>query len=190
MGCKIRLLFAREATGCLAQRGAAPLGIPRKGSTNERRPHFFRVTNLQKQQLLIHAREENLTLTDYILRHTLADEKALDDEDKNLVKELNRIGINLNQIARALNRGQNFAAEAKEVRQQIKKLDAFCDEILAARKAYFRELRQYHKEFLKLCQNENKSRELLKQLDASIQLKKLELKKLKRCKGGVIHGHP
>lgn len=26
---------------------------------------FFRVTNLQKQQLLIHAREENLTLTDY-----------------------------------------------------------------------------------------------------------------------------
>ena len=168
MGCKIRLLFAREATGCLAQKGAAPLGIPRKGSTNERRP----------------------SLTDYILRHTLADEKALDDEDKNLVKELNRIGINLNQIARALNRGQNFAAEAKEVRQQIKKLDAFCDEILAARKAYFRELRQYHKEFLKLCQNENKSRELLKQLDASIQLKKLELKKLKLCKGGGIHGHP
>ena len=76
------------------------------------------------------------------------------------------------------------------MRQQIKKLDAFCDEILAARKAYFRELQQYHKEFLKLCQNENKSRELLKQLDASIQLKKLELKKLKRCKGGVIHGHP
>ena len=86
---------------------------------------FFRVTNMQKQQLLIHAREENLTLTDYILRHTLADEKALDDEDKNLVKELNRIGINLNQIARALNRGQNFAAEAKEVHQQIKKLDAY-----------------------------------------------------------------
>ncbi|MFV0618684.1 MobC family plasmid mobilization relaxosome protein [Megasphaera sp. WILCCON 0056] len=145
---------------------------------------YFRVTNLQKQQLLIHAREENLTLTDYILRHTLADEKALDDEDKNLVKEINRIGINLNQIARALNRGQNFAAEAKEVHQQIKKLDAFCDEILAARKAYFRELRQYHKEFLKLCQNENKSRELLKQIDASIKLKKLELKKLKLCKGG------
>lgn len=151
---------------------------------------YLRVTNLQKQQLLIHAREENLTLTDYILRHTLADEKALDDEDKNLVKELNRIGINLNQIARALNRGQNFAAEAKEVRQQIKKLDAFCDEILAARKAYFRELQQYHKEFLKLCQNESKSRELLKQIDASIKLKKLELKKLKLCKGGGIHGHP
>ena len=151
---------------------------------------YFRVTNLQKQQLLIHAREENLTLTDYILRHTLADEKALDDEDKNLVKEINRIGINLNQIARALNRGQNFAAEAKKVHQQIKKLDAFCDEILAARKAYFRELRQYHKEFLKLCQNENKSRELLKQIDASIKLKKLELKKLKLCKGGVIHVHP
>ena len=51
------------------------------------------------------------------------------------MKEINRIGINLNQIARALNRGQNFAAEVKEVHQQIKKLDAFCDEILAARKA-------------------------------------------------------
>lgn len=99
---------------------------------------YFRVTNMQKQQLLIHAHEENLTLTDYILRHTLAEEKAIDDEDKNLVKELNRIGINLNQIAHALNRGQNFTAEAKEVRQQVKKLDAFCDEILVARKTYFR----------------------------------------------------
>lgn len=71
---------------------------------------YFRVTNMQKQQLLIHAHEENLTLTDYILRHTLAEEKAIDNEDKNLVKELNRIGINLNQIAHALNRGQNFTA--------------------------------------------------------------------------------
>ena len=33
---------------------------------------YFRVTNMQKQQLLIHAHEENLTLTDYILPHTLA----------------------------------------------------------------------------------------------------------------------
>ena len=151
---------------------------------------YFRVTNMQKQQLLIHAHEENLTLTDYILRHTLAEEKAIDNEDKNLVKELNRIGINLNKIDRALNRGQNFAAEAKEVRQQIKKLDALCDEILAARKAYFGGRRQQQKEFLELCKNESKSRELLKQLDACIQLKKLELKKLKLCKGGGIHGHP
>ena len=146
---------------------------------------YFRVTNLQKQQLLIHAREENLTLTDYILRHTLADEKALDDEDKNLVKEINRIGINLNQIARALNRGQNFAAEAKEVHQQIKKLDAFCDEILVARKTYFRELRQYHKEFLKFCREENKIREMQKKINVSSKLKNLE-----SCKGGNIHGYP
>ncbi len=146
---------------------------------------YFRVTNIQKQQLLIHAREENLTLTNYILHHTLAEEKAIDDEDKNLVKELNRIGINLNQIARALNRGQNFATEAKEVRQQIQKLDDFCDEILATRKVYFRELRQYHKEFLKFCREENKIREMQKKIDASSKLKKLEL-----CKGGDIHVHP
>ena len=146
---------------------------------------FFRVTNLQKQQLLIHAREENLTLTDYILRHTLADEKAIDDEDKNLMKELNRIGINLNQIAHALNRGQNFTAEAKEVRQQIKKLDAFCDEILVARKTYFQELRQYHKEFLKFCREENKIREMQKKINVSSKLKNLE-----SCKGGNLHGYP
>ncbi len=146
---------------------------------------YFRVTNMQKQQLLIHAREENLTLTDYILRHTLAEEKAIDDEDKNLVKELNRIGINLNQIAHALNCGQNFTAEAKEVRQQIKKLDAFCDEILAARKTYFRELRQYHKEFLKFCREENKIREMQKKINVSRKLKNLE-----SCKGGNLHGDP
>ena len=146
---------------------------------------YFRVTNMQKQQLLIHAREENLTLTDYILHHTLAEEKTLDDEDKNLMKELNRIGINLNQIARALNCGQNFATEAKKVRQQIQKLDDFCDEILAARKIYFRELRQYHKEFLKFCREENKIREMQKKIAVSSKLKKLDA-----CKGGNIHGHP
>ena len=146
---------------------------------------YFRVTNMQKQQLLIHAHEENLTLTDYILRHTLAEEKAIDNEDKNLVKELNRIGINLNQIAHALNRGQNFTAEAKEVRQQIKKLDAFCDEILVARKTYFRELRQYHKEFLKFFREENKIREMQKKINVSSKLKNLE-----SCKGGNLHGYP
>ena len=146
---------------------------------------YFRVTNMQKQQLLIHAHEENLTLTDYILRHTLAEEKAIDNEDKNLVKELNRIGINLKQIAHALNRGQNFTAEAKEVRQQIKKLDAFCDEILVARKTYFQELRQYHKEFLKFCREENKIREMQKKINVSSKLKNLE-----SCKGGNLHGYP
>jgi uncharacterized protein (DUF1778 family) len=162
-----------------------PWESPRKDLQMKEDRIYFRVTNMQKQQLLIHAREENLTLTDYILRHTLAEEKAIDDEDKNLVKELNRIGINLNQIAHALNRGQNFTAEAKEVRQQIKKLDAFCDEILAARKTYFRELRQYHKEFLKFCREENKIREMQKKINISSKLKNLE-----SCKGGNLHGYP
>lgn len=151
---------------------------------------YFRVTNEQKQQLLLHAKEEQQTLTSYILRHTLAEEKERDDEDKKLMKELHRIGINLNQIAHLLHRGKHFAEQEKELHQLMKNLDTCCDEILTARKTYLRELKIYHREFLNLCREENKAKEMQKKLDASIQLKKLELKKMKLQKEGIIHGHP
>lgn len=84
---------------------------------------YFRVTNEQKQQLLLHAKEEQQTLTSYILRHTLAEEKERDDEDKKLMKELHRIGINLNQIAHLLHRGKHFAEQEKELHLLMQKLD-------------------------------------------------------------------
>lgn len=145
---------------------------------------YFRVTNEQKQQLLLHAKEEQQTLTSYILRHTLAEEKERDDEDKKLMKELHRIGINLNQIAHLLHRGKHFAEQEKELHLLMQKLDTCCDEILTARRAYLRELRRYHRDFLNLCREENKTKEMQKKLDASIQLKKLELKKNENSKRG------
>ncbi|WP_036242136.1 plasmid mobilization protein [Megasphaera vaginalis (ex Srinivasan et al. 2021)] len=151
---------------------------------------YFRVTNEQKQQLILHAKEEQLTLTSYILRHALSEEKERDDEDKGLMKELHRIGVNLNQIARSLHRGKHFTEQEKELHQLIQKLDTCCDEILTARKAYLRELQIYHRDFLNLCREENKTKEMQKKLDASIQLKKLELKKIKIQKEGIIHGYP
>ena len=57
--------------------------------------------------------------------------------------------------------------------------------ILVARKTYFRELRQYHKEFLKFCREENKIREMQKKINVSSKLKNLE-----SCKGGNLHGYP
>ena len=151
---------------------------------------YFRVTNEQKQQLLLHAKEEQQTLTSYILSHTLAEEKERDDEDKKLMKELHRIGINLNQIAHLLHRGKHFAEQEKELHLLMQKLDTCCDEILTARRAYLRELRRYHRDFLNLCREENKTKEMQKKLDASIQLKKLELKKMKIQKEGIMHGNP
>lgn len=68
-----------------------------------------RVTDAEHAQLSLQAERAGLTLTAYLRQRvmggTVTAKRGL--ADAQLLSELNRIGVNLNQIARSLNRGQD-----------------------------------------------------------------------------------
>jgi uncharacterized membrane protein YgaE (UPF0421/DUF939 family) len=66
----------------------------------------IRLTDKEKDELRTLAKEEGLSVSEYIRKHTLkkqAERELKMEMERQLIYELNRIGNNLNQMARGIN---------------------------------------------------------------------------------------
>lgn len=101
-------------------------GRPKKPEEERRSlTHGLRLSPQEKEELEARADRAGLSLSEYLRRRALGKKIKTQIEGKAL-KELNRIGVNLNQIARAANRGNLVDQQAREA---IKELRALMDQI-------------------------------------------------------------
>lgn len=85
----------------------------------------IRVTRTEKEKLLEFAKSQKLTLTDYILSFAeVKKPKVICADQKQLIREIQYIGNNLNQIARALNTN-NDKATAQIALKRLESLESY-----------------------------------------------------------------
>ena len=101
---------------------------PRLGEEERRtRTVGVRVTEAEAEELRERAQAARLSVGSYLRRRALgqrvriAAERRLGAEE---LRELNRIGVNLNQMARAMNAGSAAPAETRKAVEQVSELVA------------------------------------------------------------------
>ena len=140
---------------------------------------YLRVSDAEKGIIAFHAREHDMTISKYILHCALADEFAQANEDWQLMIELQRIGVNLNQIARKINSGSPILPLTGILRVLAKKLDRHCDIIMKERKEYRDDVRNYYREWLNYLRKEFQLQCKLRCKENQCNLLRIELKRLK-----------
>ena len=93
---------------------------------------FLRMHPDDKRMIKSRAKEVGLTASEYVrvsARSCEIIQKTRTDIDFRLVYELNKIGVNLNQIARAINaRGESVPVNLERV---LKRIDGYLDKIVS-----------------------------------------------------------
>lgn len=101
-----------------------PGGRPRKDPAERRsHTHGLRLSPNEKEELEERAERAGLSLSAYIRRRALG-KPVKTQVDKQATHELNRIGVNLNQIAHVANAGdlEHIEAEAAETIEEVRAL--------------------------------------------------------------------
>ena len=94
---------------------------PRLGESERRtRTVGVRVTTAEAAELRERAQAARLSMGAYLRRRALGQRVRMAAE----LRELNRIGVNLNQMARAMNSGAAAPAETREVVERVGELVA------------------------------------------------------------------
>lgn len=98
-------------------------GRPKKPEEERRTlTHGLRLSPKEKEELEARADRAGLSLSEYLRRKALG-KPVKTKVDGKALKELNRIGVNLNQLARAANRGDLLLdGQAKEAIQELRAL--------------------------------------------------------------------
>lgn len=103
--------------------GARP-GRPSKRAAEARSDHVaFRLTSEELARVQIAAERTGVSLSEYCRAAALGQRvrvRSVPDLSAALVS-LNRVGVNLNQIARAVNRGQGLPPDWEEMMDDVKK---------------------------------------------------------------------
>jgi hypothetical protein len=87
----------------------------------------IRLTDREKDELRTLAKEEGLSVSEYIRKHTLkkqAERELKMEMERQLIYELNRIGNNLNQMARGINILKKKGTLEGEDRKLLKSIEA------------------------------------------------------------------
>lgn len=156
--------------------GRSPFGIPESEVTVLKETKLcLRVSDAEKTQIMLHAREHHMTISAYMIHCALADEYGRTQEDNQLITELRRIGININQIAKQLNQGTSSIRLGSDLIVLGKNLKAYCKDLLAERKTYTALLGAYQKAFLSYLESEKELKTIKMQQDVL----RLELRKLR-----------
>lgn len=82
----------------------------------------FRVTLAEREYIRAQARAAGIAETEYLRRRALGyavPPARPNQSDPALISELNRIGVNVNQLARATHRGSDFVHTWQIIRQQL-----------------------------------------------------------------------
>lgn len=101
-----------------------PGGRPKKDPADRRSETYgLRLSPREKEELEDRADRAGLSLAEYLRRQALG-KQIKTRVDKKATHELNRIGVNLNQLARAANRGDlhDVAAQVGEVIEELREL--------------------------------------------------------------------
>ncbi|WP_103028285.1 plasmid mobilization protein [Salinibacter altiplanensis] len=102
-------------------------GRPKKPEEERRSlTHGLRLSPNEKEELEARADRAGLSLSEYLRRKALG-KPVKTKVDGKALKELNRIGVNLNQLARAANRGDILIGG--QVREAIEELRSLIEEI-------------------------------------------------------------
>ena len=172
-------MCAHGHKGHLAKRAFAPLESPKKEvSIVKNHRIYLRVSDAEKRIIFLHAKEHDMTISQYILHCALADEFAQANEDRQLMLELQRIGVNLNQIARKMNSGSPMLPLAGTLRVLAKKLNTYCEIIMQERKEYQDAVRNYYREWLNYLRKEFQLQCKLRCKEHQCNILRTELKRL------------
>lgn len=97
-----------------------------KKEPHEKRDEVIRarVTAAEKAYVAQQARAANLDPAEYIRRRALGFVVTPSNSaaDAALISELNRIGVNVNQLARAVNSGRVFKGDWQAIRDELRRL--------------------------------------------------------------------
>lgn len=173
-------LCAHVGAKGILPKGLSPLWNPLKNEVSIVKNHriYLRVSDAEKGIIALHAREHDMTISKYILHCALADEFAQANEDRQLMLELQRIGGNLNQIARKMNSGSPMLPLAGTLRVLAKKLDTYCEIIMQERKEYRDAVRNYYREWLNYLRKEFQLQCKLRCKEHQCNILRTELKRL------------
>jgi len=83
----------------------------------------LRLTEAELAALRLDARKAGIPLSDYVRRRAIGQRvraRSTGRSDPALISELNRIGVNVNQLARAHHRDSAFVAYWREVGDELK----------------------------------------------------------------------
>jgi hypothetical protein len=102
------------------------------------KPVIVRVTEQELMDLRIRAKENNLSLSRYLVEAGLAKDKVLTpkerEREERAIFHVRKIGVNLNQIARSLNRKESVAEKKLlEVIEEQKETLRILREVMASR---------------------------------------------------------
>ncbi len=115
------------ATSIMSQQSQNKGGRPKKPEEERRSlTHGLRLSPNEKEELEARADRAGLSLSEYLRRKALG-KPVKTKVDGKALKELNRIGVNLNQLARAANRGDILIGG--QVREAIEELRSLIEEI-------------------------------------------------------------
>ena len=113
----------------------AKIGRPRKGERERRNDHLnVRLTIVERAALDAEARRLGLPVSSYV-RRLIGKRRSIEDHRMPAVSgaaitALNRIGNNLNQLARHANAKGDFAPVARHLDQALVRLEAAIDGLL------------------------------------------------------------
>ena len=104
----------------------------------DNKPVIVRVTEQELMDLRIRAKENNLSLSRYLVEAGLVKDKVLTpkerEREERAIFHVRKIGVNLNQIARSLNRKENVAEKKLlEVIEEQKETLRILREVMASR---------------------------------------------------------
>lgn len=96
--------------------------IKTDNSNSETAHLHIRVTVEEKEKLLNSAKEAGLNLSRYVRNCCTGKAFVIIPDVKELAKELNKVGVNLNQITRLCNQGLIQCPDITETREELQKI--------------------------------------------------------------------
>lgn len=108
------------------------MATPRKKSGRNKLPadqrrsemEVCRLTTSEKKTLRENANKAGLSVSDYLRRRALGHriEQVKAQADASLISELNKIGVNVNQLARATHRNSDMQIYYKEIGAELQRV--------------------------------------------------------------------
>lgn len=92
----------------------------KESKNNKKYKYSFRVNEKDYKKIERNIKKSRLSITEYLTKSALNQDITVIDGIKDLVLEVNRIGVNLNQLTKLANQGKtNCSAELDEINKEL-----------------------------------------------------------------------
>ncbi len=94
--------------------------MPEKNKNIKENKYSFRVNNKDYEKIEKNIKKSKLSITEYMTKSALNREIVVIDNLKELVIEVNKIGVNINQLTKLANQGKvDCASELEEINKEL-----------------------------------------------------------------------